>query len=280
MASNDKRSFSEEEVGKLISRAIALQEAERLRQKQDERGLSIEEVQHVAREAGIDPRYVVLAASDLEKGEAPRAATPFFGASANTLLHRRVPGQLNDEQIGQIVGEIRSALSSHQVIRGNLDRIGRTFEWSTPAFGSTRNILIRGVPEQNDTRIEFQENQSSVLVLFHIWWMMLTPMSLLLALVGAPWLVPFTLFLIALLTFFVGRMGAAYVVNKRREAAEDLLEKIERVAAQGIAPGAQDTEPEFDDEHEPLATGARLDLPDAAPETEAAPRRRRPTRRS
>ncbi len=277
MATNDKRSYSEEEVGKLISRAIARQEADRLQKKHHEGGLSLEEVQQVARDAGIDPEYIVLAASDLERGDPPVEKSGFLGAPVTILRERLVPGALDDDQIARMVGEIRSTLAGQHILQGQFSTIGRSFEWSTPVMGSTRSILVRGVPEGDHTRLIYRERNDAILVLFHIWWTILAPMGTLFAIIpGVPWLVSIIMLLLSALSFFGGRAGAGAVVRKRIQDVDHLMDTLERIG--------QHVETDSPEAQREVASARRaeprLEPPEPDPLMEHAPQKKRATRRS
>ncbi len=275
MATNDKRSYSEEEVGKLISRAITRQEADRSQKKDHEGGLSLEEVQQVARDAGIDPHYITLAVADLERGEPLQEKGRFFGTPSRIRREVLMQGHLSPDDVGDLVSQIRAVLAPDQLILGRHEMIGKTFEWSTPALGSARSILIRGVPEGEHTRLTYQEDQSGLIVLFHLWWMIMMPMSALFLLVGLP-IAPLILFVLSLVSYFGGWFITRKIHDKRVHEAETLLDKLKGIAESNPEP---DLITSTDQDMAPAAR-PRLDIPEPDPLAESSSKKKRATRRS
>jgi hypothetical protein len=278
MTKEESRTYSEEEVGKIISRAIARQEVDRHRLLQREGGLSLDEIQQLAREAGIDARYIFLAASDIERGDGTDGKSSFLGAPMRVVRERLVPGTLSDEQIAAMVVKIRNTLSSPQVARGNVEMIGRSFECGTPPVGSVRNIVIRAVPEGDHTRLFYQENFGGTNTLFHIWWMITLFMATLFTFIPEiPAVAAIVMFASTALLFTGGWFGSrAYSKSKMKEI-ETLMDRLEEIGQP--EPAETLSGPEV--ATTPKSTIA-LDQPEDMDSENAEPRpsRRRSTRRS
>jgi hypothetical protein len=72
------RRFSEKEVAHIIKRASELQQEEAPAESSS--GMSLAELEQVAREAGLDPALVRRAATDLDTRVSDRPASRFIGA--------------------------------------------------------------------------------------------------------------------------------------------------------------------------------------------------------
>ena len=112
MSENDrkKRRYSEEEFALILSKASEIQrssggQAEGL----GPGGLTLEEIQSIATEAGIDAEAVTRAASilgALEPEEKAGLARLIFGGPSTFHLDCEIPGRLQPEEIGRILEQI------------------------------------------------------------------------------------------------------------------------------------------------------------------------------
>lgn len=141
------RSFSPEEVQALIRRAAQLQAAEA---RGEGPGLSLDELETVAREAGLDPRHVRAAASELRT--APQAR-PAEASTTHVYAERFVPGTLSDEAVETVVAELRHRYDSDLGMqlygtmhygKGRVERVGRSVEWAhTNMMGVETRVLMQ-----------------------------------------------------------------------------------------------------------------------------------------
>jgi hypothetical protein len=122
-----QRRFSDEEVADLIRRALALQE----RSTMDggaltgASGLTLAEVQQVAAEVGIDPRFVELAASTGPR-EDERLASALAGAPYGWRFGQTVAGEVAEADRPRLVEAIRGVLGA----KGDVEDVYGRMEWS------------------------------------------------------------------------------------------------------------------------------------------------------
>ncbi len=116
--------FNEKQVGALLRRAAELQAGT----PSDEAGLTLDEVQTAAAEAGIDPRFVAQAAAELRVRPVttPQEGFAFWGAPVHLSEERVLAHPLDEDEWGAVVREAQRIYG--QV--GELRSVGTTRTWS------------------------------------------------------------------------------------------------------------------------------------------------------
>jgi hypothetical protein len=117
------RLYSDKEIGTLIQRATEIQEAQ---QESSERGLSLQELEHIAAEIGIDPQHFRTAAVELDRDMGTDQTIGFWGGPFVLNEKRVVEGTLTGPQWEHIVQGLRRLTRSE----GRVTEIGRIREWS------------------------------------------------------------------------------------------------------------------------------------------------------
>lgn len=121
----ERRSYTRDEISTILRRAAELQGSV---SEKPGAGLTLEELQQLAREADIDPSFVEAAAYELARGDDPAART-FMGGPLNLTLKRRVAGRVSDEAFARMVTAARRKFDQS----GQTSAVGRTREWSAGA---------------------------------------------------------------------------------------------------------------------------------------------------
>ncbi|MDX1547259.1 MAG: hypothetical protein R3247_09745 [Rhodothermales bacterium] len=216
--------YGEEEIRRILKRASAMQE-ERVPETE---GLTLEELQQIAAEAGIDPRFVALAAEAEQRGDDARRPFHLLGGGLSILEERSFPGPLTEGQRDEILDEIRRTF--HQA--GRAGKVGRTTEWTHAAHSDEIQVTIS---ERGDrTTVRVLERFPRLAVLTYI-----VPLSFLIpVIVNVPLLQDmsaagaalFALFVLAL-GFTGSRLGYSRIVAKKERRARQLLDRIEQIAA-------------------------------------------------
>jgi hypothetical protein len=159
------RRFDDEEVSLILRRAAELQETEPGAGSQ---GMTLADLEEVAREAGLDPSLVRRAAAEV--GDAGGAggsahAAPLSGGSrflgAPTVLRteRIVDGELAVDEFETLLDEIRRTFNDV----GSFSTLGRTLAWrSSPGMqgrhgGGGRQINVTVVVRGGQTGIRVEE---------------------------------------------------------------------------------------------------------------------------
>lgn len=150
------RRYSETEVRRLLKYATELQRSDEAggRGGREGDGMTLATLQDVAAEAGIEPRYVQLAAARID-GPAPTGLRDsLVGTPLLVRAERIIPGELRDEDYEQIVAEIQMATD----VPGNASMVGRALTWrSETSDYQTRSLQVIVASRSGETRIQAEE---------------------------------------------------------------------------------------------------------------------------
>jgi hypothetical protein len=147
-----KRRYTEEEFALILRKASEIQESPGEGSgRHPGQGLTLEEIQSIASEAGIDPQAVSRAAGllgALEWEERKGLAAAIFGGPGSYHLSLEVPGRLPPEEYRRIVELIRETLQ-HQ---GEASEVLGGIEWKTVGQLSAVNVNIS--PRGDSTSVQ------------------------------------------------------------------------------------------------------------------------------
>lgn len=115
-------------------------------------GLSLEEIQAVATEIGLDPTLIERAASLLPKREVSRLARVFGGPSVYQMEYSAAE-EISREDFGKIVDAIRRA-AGHQ---GQVSEVLGALEWNT--VGELSQIHVTVSPRDGQTAVRVLANR-------------------------------------------------------------------------------------------------------------------------
>lgn len=155
------RRFSEEEFALILRTAVEIQ-AQRGASGttvSSADGSSLEEIQAIAREVGIDPGAVAEAASQLvsTRGAEKGLLTTHY------LLSDSVPGQLTAEGRVAVLQAIREAAAHH----GDADVSGPGVEWSGPTGDTTRfQVSVYDLDDVQEVRLSVDQKATAILTHF------------------------------------------------------------------------------------------------------------------
>ena len=148
-----ERRFDEKEVGQILSKAAAVQSGSS--DPDSLRGITLEELQRVAQEVGLDPREIGRAAKSLESDRKVQR-----NRSANSvLLQQSVEGELSEEMWEQLVTAGR-AFSGRA---GRLVQNGATREWHSNEDAQT--LLLSATTRNGRTQIRLLGDVSGAAIL-------------------------------------------------------------------------------------------------------------------
>ena len=149
------RRFNEKEVAAIIKRASELQEVEST--SESTAGMSLAELEQIAREAGLDPELVRRAASDLDTRVTDRQPSPFLGAPTALVLERTIDGEVPVGEYEPIVLEIQRELGGV----GSASGLGRSLVWTMTTHdhrrAATRTVQVTVTPRNGRTTIRIEE---------------------------------------------------------------------------------------------------------------------------
>jgi hypothetical protein len=146
-ASAERRSFSPDEAQAIFRRAARRQHAVETQAPRD--GLSLEELQRIGAEAGLDPAFVAAAATE-ERHRAEKTAerTWLYGAPKRIYAERVLPYDVDDAAWTAMVTELRRAFDTD----GVAGAVGSMREWST-ASAHGRPVRFSLTPEVSGSRL-------------------------------------------------------------------------------------------------------------------------------
>ena len=149
------RRYNEKEVAEIIKRASEMQQIEST--SESTAGMSLAELEQIAREAGLDPALVRRAASDLDTRVTDERPSPFFGAPTTLVLDRTIDGEVPVEEFEAIVLEIQRELGGV----GSASGLGRSLVWTMTAHdhrrAATRTVQVTVTPRNGRTTIRIEE---------------------------------------------------------------------------------------------------------------------------
>lgn len=225
MASVPKR-YDDEQVGLILERAAELQAGGGAA---DSRRMSIDEVEAIAIEAGIDTAMVRQAARELSRPHAQsQGRHPLLGASSSLHFEARVAGEIPSECFDLMLHEIHAVLGEP----GSNSRAGKSLSWQTTQSQGQpgRRLGVTVTAARGETLIRIDEKlQGLIGGLFGglLGGLGGGGMSMIaLPLVFAPWSVPL---------FVGGWLGGTYVltrtiykrmVARREQELRALLERL------------------------------------------------------
>lgn len=147
------RRYDEDEVGRILERASQLQ-VEEPRATRSGGGLSLAELEEIAREAGIDPRHLRRAAMEVDGAGGPlRGWDHFFGDRATLALETTVPGDLPEEGFERVVAVAQRVSHEH----GQPSLLGRTLTWQAETSNKTRTMQVVVTSRDGTTHIRVEE---------------------------------------------------------------------------------------------------------------------------
>lgn len=159
------RRYGDKEVRRLLQRAAELQKQESVREYGDDAGgLTLADLQEVAAEAGIHPRYIQRAAAGIEGSGPSGLAARLAGTELTITVERIVPGELPEEGFEQAILEIQRAFSGS----GNPSMVGRTLMWKSDAMEHQSSLQVTVSSRHGETRIRAEERLHGTAAAAHL----------------------------------------------------------------------------------------------------------------
>jgi hypothetical protein len=155
MDDQTRKLYSDKDIGRIIKRAAELQEKAG-RGDQTGAGVSIAELEQIARDLGIDPSHVRQAASELTGGVEGGSGFSLFG---QTLIEarRRAKGDMSERDWELMVQEIRRVLG----LTGETGRLGQALEWKT-GDKELISYQVTASPREAETEIQIVSRRDGV----------------------------------------------------------------------------------------------------------------------
>jgi hypothetical protein len=154
------RRFGDAEIKQILQAAADLQERAQSLTSEPGRGLTLDELRQIAQEAGIDPRFVDLAVSDVD-APIERLESGLAGGPLTWRFRSDVVGEIGDDDRNRILQGIRSVMGA----RGQVADVYGRMEWShDDGLGAVAvGVSSRG----GTTEIDITASRSSEAALYH-----------------------------------------------------------------------------------------------------------------
>jgi len=150
---NAPRLYDEKEVGELLERATDLQRQDPVRAAASG-GMSLAELEEIAAEAGIDPRFLRRAAAEMASGgTVPEGWEHITGERLTLVREAVVPGELDQDGYERMVEVIQTTAQEH----GQPSLLGRTLTWQAETASKTRTIQVTVTSRDGETHIRAVE---------------------------------------------------------------------------------------------------------------------------
>lgn len=139
------RRFSETEIQEVFARAASAQQ----RDQQLDLGLTIDELQAVGAEAGLDPAHVAAAARAVASGEPDEGRETLVGIPTGVRRSATLDTPPSDFLWESIVADLQETFSA----QGKVERIGASRIWRNG------NLRVTLSPSGNSSRLRMQSNR-------------------------------------------------------------------------------------------------------------------------
>jgi len=154
------RRFDEREVALILQETAALQErAERagdvkgaLAPLPVRRGLTLAQLEQIAREAGLEPALVRRAAASVDTRRTAPRGNRFLGAAQVIDVERTIDGQLTEAAHEAVLAAVRRATGE----LGELTALGRQFGWKGGVDGAKGQIAVSPVAGRTVVRVRLE----------------------------------------------------------------------------------------------------------------------------
>jgi hypothetical protein len=137
--------YTDEQMALILQRAAELQAAG------EEHVHSLESIQQLALQVGIDPALVAHAAATLPSRRAARSTV--WGDSPGYRLSRRMPGPVRASEHAALVATIRDHMSA----AGLLQPIGDGFEWHCGPADNKIVVALSPAGDETNVRVDVRQ---------------------------------------------------------------------------------------------------------------------------
>ena len=153
-----KRLYSEKEFNTILKRAVEQQSDQGVKETV---GLSLEEMQHIAGEVGLDPAVIAQIAADLDRSPDSGKRYPLYKTPTKIEVERILPGVIDEDQWPEIVAAIERELD----VSGTSTQIGQMLEWTYST--SSNRYKITFSPGEDKTKVRFYGSVKQVVVAWY-----------------------------------------------------------------------------------------------------------------
>lgn len=153
------RTYSEEELAVILRRALEFQDTPTKGELPTRsEGFSLQEIQAIAREVGLQPETVARAAATITR-QAPGDRSWGLGGATAYELEYTAGREVTPEEFAEIVDLIRKATGRH----GEVEEVLGALEWQTKSDLSSINVTVRPTGGRTNVRIASQQKYEALL---------------------------------------------------------------------------------------------------------------------
>lgn len=218
---SQSRLYSDQEISAILKRAGELQATQ---SDAETHGLSLEELQHIAAEVGLDPKLVATAAAQLERKGGDKSGAGLLGSPTSIHIERVIPGELSTDQWADVAGRIGDAFG----MVGRSGQVGQSLEWTHTSERTHLQVTV--TPHKGQTKVRVVGKFTRVALAFFL------PALV----VGGAWgtIIPLALqvapafsfaigMMLAIAAYWFARLGYGGYVRKKKKAVDKLMNKLE-----------------------------------------------------
>lgn len=220
----DHRLFSQKEIQGLLKKATELQKKDVL--NKNEEGLTLEEIEQIAADSGIDPVYIREALAGGASASGSEKKFHILGAPISIEVGREVPETMSPEEWEQVVHEARRTL---QKSGGIVQKLGNSLEWESP---DKKFILtsLTATPSKDRTRFFISSHFGKVAFLMYYIVGMISMITIggILSESNMEGIQALIIFLTTVVTVFTGtRLLFSKWVQAHRKKMENMISRFE-----------------------------------------------------
>lgn len=154
MSNELPRRYDEDEVARILKRATEIRQ-ERAAEELASDGLTLDELEGIAREAGIDVGHLRQAALEMDSGELGGGFLARMAGDRLTLVREMsLAGEMEEDGYEAIVAVAQARVKEH----GTVALLGRTLTWRSESQSKTRSTRLVVSVRSGETRIQVEEN--------------------------------------------------------------------------------------------------------------------------
>lgn len=150
---NLPRLYGEKQIGEILKRATELQLDEPSAPAAD--SMTLQELEDIASEAGIDPVFLRRAALEVDTGVGERSTLGKLAGEEFVLVREiTIPGELREDGFERIVMVLDRGTGQ----QGQSNLLGRTITWRTETNHKNRTTQVTVSSRDGQTSIRLEEN--------------------------------------------------------------------------------------------------------------------------
>lgn len=217
------RLYSDQEISAILKRAGELQATG---SDAETHGLSLEELQAIAAEVGLDPKLVAAAAAELQHAGVDKKRSSLLGAPLSIYLERVIPGEVSEARWSEVAEKVGEAFD----MVGRSGQVGDALEWTHTGERVHLQVTVR--PHGGQTKVRVVGKFFRIALLHYLlaliiggFWGTIVPLSMQIA-PGISFAIGLMLFVVG---FFFARYGYSRFVWKKKQATEKLAGMLQEL---------------------------------------------------